>query len=106
MITAIIQFIIQFISQDWLRKMLPEKIRPFVANFEKIAPELLDAIKFADSLTGADNPTKRKEAGKHLLEKLQSKKIDIPGEVDLEVCELLVEGMYQGLKAIRPSSAK
>lgn len=100
---AIFQFILQFLSQDWLKKLIPAKYQPIVENFDAIAPIVVEVINAANG-TGLDDAGKKEHAAAALLAALQSKKIEIPGDADLQVCGVLVEAMYVGLKMLRPTS--
>ena len=106
MLHAIIQILVKLLSQDLIKKLIPEKFRPFLDKFDKVLPLVGNAIAMADEIKGADNPAKKTAAAQHLLQALQANKLDIPGDADLDVCGVLVEGVYQALKAWNPTSAK
>lgn len=101
---AIFQFILQFLSQDWLKKLIPAKYQPIVENFDAIAPIIVEVINAANG-TGLDDVAKKEHASAALLAALKAKNIEIPGDADLQVCGILVEAMYAGLKLLRPTTA-
>jgi hypothetical protein len=49
-----------------------------------------------------DGPAKKKQASQDLLTRLQAAKIDIPGDSDLQVCEILVDAMVSVLNRFMP----
>lgn len=78
--------VISFLSHNWLGNVIPYRYRGVLDSFNILAPLIVEAA--SDFQKG----------GNYLYESLQSKKIEIPGDVDLQVCEILVESMRWALK--------
>lgn len=93
--------VVKFLVENVLAKYLPANLRPYLEKLEVVVPLVGKAIAVANEVKGADNAEKKAVASKHLLSLLQESDLDIPGEADLQVCELLVEGVYQALKGFR-----
>jgi hypothetical protein len=106
MLNTIIQILVKILSLDLIKGLIPAKFRPFLDKFDRVLPLAATAIAMADNIKGADNAAKKKAAAEHLLKELQAAKVDIPGDADLDVCAVFVEGVYQAFKAWNPTSAK
>lgn len=97
----LVVIIIKFLVENILVKFLPANVRPYLENLDKVLPLAAQAIGLANQLRDADNAQKKRAASEHLLQLLQQAKLDIPGDADLQVCEVLVEGVYQALKSFK-----
>ncbi len=97
-VVSFLVLLIKFLVENLLIKYLPANLRPYLEKLEVIVPLAGKAIAVANEVKGADNAEKKAVASKHLLSLLQESDLGIPGEADLQVCELLVEGVYQALK--------
>lgn len=93
--------LIKFLADNLLAKYLPANIRPYLQRLEDVLPLVAEAISVANDARNADNAEKKQIAAQHLLSLLKSANLDIPGEADLQICEVLVEGVYQALKGFK-----
>lgn len=105
MLNKVLEVLVQFLASGLLRKLVPANVQPYLEKFEAVLPIAIKAIQLAHD-SGEDNATKKKIAAEALLAALKANNLDIPGDADLQVCEILVEGVYQALKKFNPSSAK
>lgn len=97
MILKIFSVIVGLLSNKWVKDLLPGNLKAILERFDTIAPVVAEVIEIAAS-KDLDNAEKKKHASEELLKRFQSKHIDIPGDADLQVCEILVEAVYQSLK--------
>jgi len=97
----LVALVIKFLVENILSKALPANIRPYLSKLEQVLPLVAEAIEVANLLRDADNGQKKRVAAEHLLSLLKDANLDIPGDADLQVCEVLVEGVYQALKSFK-----
>lgn len=92
----------------WLQKAWEGLVEAFL---KKTFPQYANLIQRADDVlsiavecvaaaqaTGADNATKKAQASQDLLARLKGANIDLPGDADLQICEVIVEAMVSGIK--------
>lgn len=101
----LLQKLLEFLAGAWLKNKFPQYAG--ILNNLKTVFDLVMEVVGAAEATPADGPAKKKQAASDLLKRLQEAKIDIPGESDLQVCEVLVEALVSVLNRFFPrGSAK
>lgn len=102
---SILQKLLEFLAGAWLKSKFPQYAGIF-NNLKAVFDIVMEVVGAAEA-TGIDGASKKKHAASDLLKRLQEAKIDIPGDSDLQVCEVLVEAMVQVLNRFFPrGSAK
>ena len=92
----LLQKFLEMVFGSWLKNKFPQ-YAGIIDNLSVVASLALEVVHAAEA-SGADGATKKKQAAINLLKALQEKKIDIPGDQDQAVCEVVVEAMVQVLK--------
>ena len=84
-----------FLVDTWLKNKFPQYANLFenASAVLELAGECISAAQ----ATGQDGAAKKEMAAKDLLAKLQERKIDLPGDADLEICRVIIEALVQGL---------
>ena len=92
-----IQTAFKFLADSFLKRTFPQ----YAVLFEKADQVLALAVDVvsAAQATGADGATKKAAASAELLSKLRANGIDLPGDKDKEICDLVVEVVGQSLKS-------
>lgn len=99
----ILQKILEFLAGAWIKSKFPQYSGIF-SNLKQVFDLVMEVVAAAEA-TGEDGATKKKHAAGALLKRLQESKIDIPGDTDLQVCEVLVEAMVTVLNNFFPKSS-
>lgn len=99
---GLLQKLLEFLAGAWLKAKFPQYSGIF-NNLKAVFDIVLEVVSAAEA-TGAAGAEKKKKAAQELLKRLQDSKIDIPGDSDLQVCEVLVEAMVQVLNRFFPKS--
>lgn len=91
-----IQTAFQFLANAFLKKTFPQ----YAVLFDKADQVIGLAVEVvsAAQATGADGAAKKAQASADLLAKLQANGIDLPGDKDKEICDLVVEAVVGALK--------
>lgn len=92
-----IQTAFQFLANAFLKKTFPQ----YSLLFDKADQVLTIAVEVVSAAqsTGADGATKKAQASADLLSKLRDNGIDLPGDKDKEICDLVIEATVTALKA-------
>ena len=91
-----IQTAFKFLADSFLKRTFPQ----YAVLFEKADQVLALAVEVvsAAQATGADGAAKKAQASADLLAKLQANGVDLPGDKDKEICDLVVEAVVGALK--------
>lgn len=92
-----VQKAFQFLIDKYLKAKFPA-----YANLMEDADQVVEfavEVVVAAQATGADGAAKKAAASKDLLAKLKAHGIDLPGDQDQAVCDMLVEVSVQGVKS-------
>ena len=98
----LLQKLLEFLAGSWLKKTFPQYAGIF-DNLKTVFDLSMEVVHAAES-SGADGAAKKKQAAQDLLKRMQEKKIDIPGETDLQVCEIIIEALVQVLNRFFPKA--
>lgn len=98
----IFQKLLEFLAGAWIKNQFPQ-YQGIFNNLQKVFTLVMEVVHAAEA-TGADSMAKKKQAASDLLKRLQEAKIDIPGESDLQICEVLVEALVQFLNRVFPKA--
>lgn len=92
-----IQKAFEFLASAFLKKTFPQ----YANLFDKADQVLGLAVEVvtAAQATGADGATKKAQASADLLARLQQNGIDLPGDKDKEICDLIIEVVVSAVKS-------
>lgn len=84
---------VQKAFQFLIDKFLKSKFPAYAALMDKAEDvvHIMVEVVTAAQATGADNATKKAQASADLLAKLKANGIDLPGDQDAALCDVLVE---------------
>lgn len=92
---------VQKAFQFLIDKFLKAKFPAYASLMDKSEDvvEILVEVVTAAQATGADNATKKAKASADLLAKLKENGVDLPGDQDAALCDVLVEAGVLSVKA-------
>lgn len=86
---------LDFVVARFLQAQFPG-LKNVFARLDDVLDIAVEVVTAAEA-TGADGAAKKAQASKDLLARLQAAGVDIPGDQDQAICDLIVEAVVGGL---------
>lgn len=86
----------EYLVSKFLETRFPG-LKNVFARLDDVLDLAVDVVTAAEA-SGADGVAKKAQASKDLMEKLKTAGIDIPGDQDQAICDMIVEAVVAGVK--------